>query len=347
MDGSATPQAPTDPQADAVVVAAAEPIQDASQAPVREPTAEWPRIADYWPDKPGNQGEPADPGEPRVIAPPPPARRRRLRLAVAAVSAVIFLGVSAVVLTRLVNDPDPAPPAAAPAGQDQTGVAVPLPEPSPPVSIAPSPSGTPSPEASAAPTGGSLPFQSGTFDLVSDVSELNVTMGRPTDGVVDIRTGKGSGIDAKATVDGSTVRLKAEKNGKDGPARVDVVLDVRIAWKVRMSGGVSKAKFGLAGGNVRSVDLSGGAAIIDLALPRQLADIPIRMSGGVRTWRIRTEQKVPVRVKVRRGAGEVVLYGDREKGINRGETVRTGGHGDGRLEIEAVAGMGSLTVSSW
>jgi hypothetical protein len=165
--------------------------------------------------------------------------------------------------------------------------------------------------------------------------------------VVDVRTAKGSGITAEATVDGSTVRLTAEPNGRTGPARVDVLLDTRIAWNLKMSGGVSKAKFGLAGGTVRGVDLSGGAATIDLALPRRLDGVPIRMSGGVRTWRIRTEKEVPVRVKVRRGAGEVVLYGDREKGVDRGETVRKGGDGDGRLEIEAVAGMGSLTVTSW
>ncbi|MET0418254.1 MAG: hypothetical protein ABW022_19755, partial [Actinoplanes sp.] len=73
----------------------------------------------------------------------------------------------------------------------------------------------------------------------------------------------------------------------------------------------------------------------------------IRMSGGVRTWRIRTEKELPVRVRVQRGAGEVVLYGEREKSVDRGETVRKGGRGAGQLEIEAVAGMGSLTVTSW
>jgi hypothetical protein len=147
-------------------------------------------------------------------------------------------------------------------------------------------------------------------------------------------------------VTGGTVKLSTKPNGRKGVARVDVVLDDRIAWNLRTSEGVTRAKFDLVDGTVRGISLGGGATTIDLTLPKQAADIPIRMSGGVNTWRIRTAEQVPVRVRIRRGAGEVVLYGERDKGVQRGEVLSSDGGGEGRLEIDAVAGLGSLTVST-
>jgi hypothetical protein len=301
----------------------------------------------YAGDDPAVHGTAAGrPGPTRLISPPPPPRRSGLRLAVAGVSAGIFLGISVLVLTRLVSSPDEPPVVqvqeTAPPIQEPTGAVNP-PPPSPPVSIVPSPDGSAPPASAdqAAP-----PFTEGTFELVSDVVELNLAIGRPASGVAQASTPDGSGITARAEVKGSTIKLSTKPNGRKGPSRVDVLLDERVAWTVRTSEGVTRATFDLADGTVRGISLGGGATTIDMTLPRQDAEIPIRMSGGVNTWRIRTEEEVPVRVRVRRGAGEVVLYGDKDKGVHRGETLQSDGDGEGRLEIDAVAGLGTLTVST-
>jgi len=198
-------------------------------------------------DPPPYAGTPDEPGPTRLISPPPPPRRSGLRLAVAGVSAGVFLGVSVLVLTRLVSGPDEPPSVqvqeAAPPVQEAPEVVPPAPN--PPVSIEPSPGGSARPTATgqAAP-----PFTEGTFDLVSDVVELNLAYGRPAGGVVQARTPAGSGITARAEVEGSTVKLSAKPNGRKGPARIDVLLDERVAWTLRTSEGATRLKFDLVGG---------------------------------------------------------------------------------------------------
>nr|WP_221375348.1 hypothetical protein [Actinoplanes polyasparticus] len=195
------------------------------------------------------------------------------------------------------------------------------------------------------PVAGAAPaFTAGTFDLVSNVTELNLTLGRPAGGPIRASTPPGSGITPATSVDGTEVRLTARPTGAPGPGRLDVLLDERITWTIRMNGGVHAATFVLTGGMVRAVDLTGGADTVYLALPDAARALPIRMSGGVREWSIQTEGEVPVRVQARSGAGVVSLYGRRESGIARNTTL-TAGDGSG-LEVTAAAGFGSLAVSS-
>ncbi|MCO8274111.1 hypothetical protein M1L60_26270 [Actinoplanes sp. TRM 88003] len=187
-------------------------------------------------------------------------------------------------------------------------------------------------------------FQAGTFDLASNVTELNLELGRPADGPIGVTTPPGSGLNPATSVDGTDVKVTARPTGESGPGRLDVLLDDRITWTIRMNGGVRAAKFVLTGGTVRAVDLTGGADSVYLALPTSSGSLPIRMSGGVREWNIQTEGEVPVRVRADSGAGEVSLYGKRESGIAQNTTL-TAGDGSG-LEVTAAAGFGSLAVSS-
>ncbi|MFG1992932.1 hypothetical protein ACGFJ7_23420 [Actinoplanes sp. NPDC048988] len=174
----------------------------------------------------------------------------------------------------------------------------------------------------------------------------NGNNGRPDGSGPD---GNGSGPDgsgpdgsgAAVAVNGTEVRVTT---GGPEVGRVDVVLDQRIDWTIRMSGGVRAATFALAGGSVSGVDLAGGADTVRLTLPGRDRALPVRMSGGVRDWSITTDGEVPVRVLARSGAGEVTLYGQRQSGIAR-DTTLTAGNGTG-LDVTAAAGFGSLTVTA-
>ena len=300
-------------------------------------------------------GSPAYPVS--VPHPAPGPSRHRLRVLVALVGAAVFLGVSVLVLTRVVTRPEPvAGGGTVPAPAGDGGIVVS--SPSPPVSIAPAPAPAPtspatsSPAASAAPAGppaGSRPrpaFAAATFVLTSDITELNVAVGRPPrNGIARVFSPDDSGVLPRANLDGTTIRLSAERTGERGSARVDVLLDERIAWTIEITGGVRRGVFAMAGGQVRGFDLTGGADRLVMTLPRQARAIPIRMAGGVHTWRIRTAGRFPVEVRLRRGAGEVELNGDRDRGVGRGETLRArGADASGGLEVDAVAGVGSLTV---
>ena len=322
MDGPALPP-PREP---------AEPYDTQTYAGPAAPPVTFPRISDYWPDAPAA----------------PPAERPRPRRLRPAVAVVVLLGVtvSVVFLVRLSgrDDPAPAPTAAAPS---EAGVVV-GPTPNPPVSIAPpQPSTAPTTRPASRPPG-SPAFSAGTFVLASDVGEINVALGRPArNGVARVSTPEHGGVTPDADLDGTTLRLTAKPNDRNGDDRVDVVLDERITWTVRMEGGVRQGTFALAGGRVRDLFLDGGAERLELTLPRQQREIAIRMTGGVHRWRIGTEGEFPVEVRLRRGAGEVELNGDRDRDVDRGRTLRSRGRDgvSGGLEIEAVAGIGSLSVA--
>ncbi|MBM2614955.1 hypothetical protein JIG36_05200 [Actinoplanes sp. LDG1-06] len=259
--------------------------------------------------------------------PPAPPRRRRPRLAAVLVAAAVVLGVGMLVIAGTTGNEDGTQATGNRGGKQATGSGDGQRQP-PPAAVPP-----------ARPA-----FEAGTFDLVSSVGELNLTLGRPDRGPIQVSTPPGSGIAPAARVDGTDVRLTTTPTGAPGTGRLDVLLDERITWTIRMNGGVRAATFVLTGGTVREVDLSGGADSVYLALPTPDQALPITMSGGVREWSIRTENEIPVRVRARSGAGEVSLYGKRERGIGS-DTTLTAGDGSG-LEVNAAAGFGSLAVSS-
>ncbi|WP_433360471.1 hypothetical protein ACQPZX_26785 [Actinoplanes sp. CA-142083] len=347
------------------------------------PTGEWPRIADYWPDAPHRMGPQADyyPGdgpaeatapephgnapyanEPyttetqpsRLISPPPPPARKGLRFLLGVLAVTVFLGGSVIVLGRMVlrNDETSVavntPPAAGTTPPATAGTNPPVsvePQAPPTASAEPSSPATTKPATAAA----DPPFSSGTFELGSDVAVLNVSVAAIGADPVRVSAPDGSGIKPELDRDGSTVRLTATvAEGSEGTEPITVRLNSKITWSVRMTGGVRNAKFSLANGWVRRIDLNGGAARIDMSLPTSGETLPIRMTGGVNTWNITTAKEVPVKVLLRDGGGQVTLNGDRTRGIDRDTRLRADGADDvesGGLDIDAVAGLGTLIVA--
>jgi hypothetical protein len=342
---------------------------DASDLPN---TAEWPRISDYWPDAPHRMSPQADyypdsdsrsaaapPAYPdetsagpphRLISPPPPPARKGLRLLLGTLAMLVFLGGSVVVLARLVLRDD---------ATTATGVASPPaataePAPSPPVSVVPSPATTPTTAAASTPaqTGtvappATLPFTSGSFELASDVAVINVTVAAIGTDPVRVSTPGGSGLKTRLTRDGSSVQLTTQIVDKNGSGQVDVQLNSKVTWSLRMTGGAREENFALAKAWVRRIDLIGGAARISMALPTPGETLPIRMTGGVNTWKITTPARVPVKALLRDGGGKAILNGDETDGIDRNTTLRAGGgnNDSGGLSIDAVAGLGTLIVA--
>ncbi|MBG0562697.1 hypothetical protein [Actinoplanes aureus] len=344
-----------------------------------------PDISDYWPDAPQRLGPPADhyelPGAdpdrttpawhnlagPDPAGPPAggyrPATGRTTardratvdRATVDRATVEIPVGVrphrsfwrSAVVLATLLGvggtlawaiaRPDPEPPGPPTfAG----GAASPVPSAAvtnPPVAI-----GTPPPSRPAPPP---VVPAAATFEFVDNTTELNVTIGEVAGGWFRVTSPRGSGVVPSTEVDGTTLRVGIEPTGTRGSARVDVLLSEEVDWTVRTRGGFRTAALDLKDGTVDRVDLLGGIGRLDLTLPRQRAALPIVLAGGVERWRITTAGEVPVRAAFRRGAGTVTVYGDRDRGVRRGDEL-TVGAGSGGLDLNAEEGVGTLTVSA-
>ncbi|WP_430788904.1 hypothetical protein [Actinoplanes sp. G11-F43] len=324
-----------------------------------------PDISGFWPDAPHRVGPPADhyelegaeatrtdpawqpkvdsrptvelsTGRPTIelhmLGRPPVKPRRPLGRTVAAVAA----GLVAVGLAAWMAKGSPSTPSAAPDPGAPTFVA-PDPENGPdqgnsPVEIETTP---PAPAAPAA----------ATFELVDGTTDLTVTIGDTGEAWFTATAPDGGAVRPRAEFGDSGVRLFVDKISETGPARVDVKLSPEVAWSVLMRGGVRTGSFDLTGGRIDRIDLLGGAAAIDIALPEQNAVVPVQMSGGVNDWRISTADQIPVRATLRNGAGAVVLYGDRTQGVDRGK-VLTATDGTGGLDVIADEGVGTLTVTA-
>ncbi|MCW2143683.1 hypothetical protein [Actinoplanes cyaneus] len=317
------------------------------------PGIQLPDIADYWPDAPHRQRAPGRPGPvpsgpmphgsgPHGSEPLPmreqPARRWRHRpVVVTGVLALAVIGGS-VVLARPLTDADvrresrPLPVVPAESAQ----VVIPL-EPSPAPSGSPSPVFTTTP-VKASPTTAPAPVQGG-FELVTGVTDL-VVRTADLDGDEFRVSGPGAG-----TFSGGVLRLSAKPDGGTGPVEVRLS-DARV-WQLRIGAGTRSVTLDLGGGTVSRIDLDGGAERIDITLGRLTRTVPIRMAGGVSTWRIRTATKIPARVQVGNGAGDVVLYGKHSGGTGAGTTLRSGDLDDAPgLDVTAAGGLGTLEITA-
>jgi hypothetical protein len=331
----------------------------------------WPNISDYWPDAPDRPeaapawtehlergSGPANTGV-RVIGDAPDSpRRRRLRTSLGALVAVLTVAACGVIVAQLSDRSTtpadlaagtPQPPATAP------GAVLPsVPEavlPSAPADAGTEPSRTPEPArtpskkpaAPAAPA--EPPLEDAAFEMVDGVTELSVRTTELAE-TFEVSTPRDSGLKVRPVFSGGVLRVHATPIGEGGTGRVEVLLSDDVTWRLRMTGGVARASFDLASHSVRRIDLTGGAAQIDIELGRQDATVPIRMSGGVSAWNIRTSARLPVRVVAGSGGSRVDLYGQITEGLAAGTTVRSGDLDDGRgLDLDAEGGFSALTVA--
>ena len=184
------------------------------------------------------------------------------------------------------------------------------------------------------------------FELVSDATAVNLRAAALGADLYRIATPKDSGVLPRVAANGTGIRLSLTQPDKGEDTTVDIVLNSRIRWNLVMTGGVRTSVLDLAATTVGRVDLVGGATRIDLTLPRPNGTTPVRMTGGANQFQIRTVGAVPARLRIRKGAGKVVFDGRTDNGVDRGAVFTSAefADSDDRIDVDAVAGVGTLTV---
>lgn len=338
--------------------------------PAATPPPTLPSISDYWPDAPQRIGPPADhyTDEPteaavdallrsgerarRPVVPPilPPPRRRPRHTAVLgfALAAVLVVGAGAVGL-KLTMQRDRGPDTAAPAPTAPRSKA---PAEAAPAEVAPAeaapsaeaPSTAPkAPNVISAPAGDRA---KAGFELVSNTVEIDLRATDLGDDLYRITTPANGSVLPRVRSTEAGLKLFLDTTGKRGTAAVTVLLNADVRWSMLITGGVKTGVFDLGAAKVDEVDFAGGATRIDLTLPRPDGTLPIRLSGGVNRFEVYTDQGVPVRVRTRRGAGQVKLDGLTDDGVARGASFLSPDWADSenRIDLDAVAGVGTLRV---
>jgi hypothetical protein len=184
------------------------------------------------------------------------------------------------------------------------------------------------------------------FELVNGTTMVTMRLDALDDELYRISTPAGASVLPKVIADDKQLRLFLVRSGVQGVGAVTIALNVKVRWHLRMIGGTEQSVIDLSGGRVDAVELAGGATRIDLTLPRPDGTLPVRMTGGVNQFVVHTANSVPVRVRVGSGAGRVVLDGRQRNGIAPGASFTTAQWSDGgdRIDLDAVAGMATLTV---
>ncbi|MFD1365728.1 hypothetical protein [Actinoplanes sichuanensis] len=311
-----------------------------------------PRISDYWPDAPHRlraQWEgflPLPPNAVSSVAVEPEDERpattldRRWPIMITGVLALSVVAGTMLLARPLaeseIRQQRAALPPSAVAIEPQI-TAAPMP---PPLLLSPTPAQSPSPTPTGAPD-----VRSARLEFVTGVTDLSVRIADLGDLPFDVGSSDGSEVDANTTFSDGVLRIEINSAGSNGS--VEVRLSNRIVWGLQLSAGVKSARFDTTAGSVSRIDLDGGAESFNLVLGRLTGIVPIRMTGGVSNWRIWTDGRVPARVTVGDGAGNVVLYGDENGGTAPGAVVRSGDLDGGTgLDVDAAAGVGYLEISS-
>jgi hypothetical protein len=155
-----------------------------------------------------------------------------------------------------------------------------------------------------------------------------------------------SGQLPRAGVSGDRVQISLAGEDRGGPAAVDIELNSRVRWRVRLVAGASEETVDLSSGLVAGIEIVGGVSRIELTLPRPDGSVAVRLSGGANQFAIHLPGGVPVRVRLDSGAANVTVDGATRTGLAAG-TVVGSPEWDGardRYDIEAAAGVSMLTV---
>ena len=156
-------------------------------------------------------------------------------------------------------------------------------------------------------------------------------------------TPDGTGVAPVLETDGDTVRVHLVQTGEPGPSAVTVLLDRRVRWQVRMSGGATSELLDLRSARLSGVDLAAGAARIELVLPVPDRAVPITMAGGATEFTLHVPRGVAAAVRIGGGAASTEVDGVRRTGLAAGTVLATA-TATNRYDVDATAGVSTLML---
>jgi hypothetical protein len=204
------------------------------------------------------------------------------------------------------------------------------------------------PSTSRTATGPVDGVRTATFQVMDGATSVRLKAGSLGDDLYRVSVPGDAGIRPEVDRDGGDVRLRLLPDSDGGSGIVDIVVNEKVGWALRTLGGAREIRIDMTGGNPSEISLAGGASLIDVALPRPSAAVPVIMAGGVDQFRVRLPSGTPVRVTAASGAGTVTVNGQIHQGVAGGQSFTANGWRDGSpgVDVRAQAGAGVVQVSA-
>ncbi|WP_089158105.1 hypothetical protein [Micromonospora sp. NBS 11-29] len=186
------------------------------------------------------------------------------------------------------------------------------------------------------------------FELVDGLTSFTLRAADLGDDLYRIGAPADAGVTPRPELAGQRLRLRVEENGRPGPSAVEVVLNSRVTWRLRLVGGVREQRLDLGAARLAGIELIGGASRTALRLPPLDGALTVRMTGGVSELTVAVPGGPPARVRVAAGAGSLAVYDERRAGIAAGELVSSPGwdRAADRLYLDLVAGANTVSVTA-
>ena len=195
-------------------------------------------------------------------------------------------------------------------------------------------------------SGGDASVGQAELDVVSGASIVAVSSGDLDGDLYRISTPNGAGVAPVATMDGNVIAVSLAATGQQGVSAVDVTLNSRVSWRIRLDGGATEETVNMTRGRLAGLAFGAGSAHIEAELPAPDGTIPVTMSGGADSFRLHLPGGVPARVRFAGGAGSATVDGISKSGIAGGTVLSTPGWpaARNRYDIDNTAGVSQLTL---
>lgn len=185
-----------------------------------------------------------------------------------------------------------------------------------------------------------------SFELLDGATSVRVRAASLGDDLYRVSVPSDSGARPRVDRDGGDLGLRLASVG-DGTS-VNVLLNPSVTWRLRISGGVRELRVDMSGATTESVDIAGGASLIDVTLARPSRPVTVAMTGGADQFRVRLPSGTPARVTAASGAGSVTIAGQPHQGVAGGQSFTANGWQDGAagVDVQARAGAGVVIVDA-
>jgi hypothetical protein len=186
-----------------------------------------------------------------------------------------------------------------------------------------------------------------TLDVLSGANSVTIHAGDLGDHLYRVETPASAGTVPSVVDSSDRVQLYLRSAGGGGPAALDVRLNPRVRWHLRLTAGATSDSIDGTGLNLAEVTFVGGVTSVDLTLPKPAGTVPVQLGGGASRFSVRVPQGVPVRVRAGGGAGTLSLDTQTRSGVTAGTVLASDGWdaAKDRYDIDATTGVATLTVA--
>lgn len=125
-----------------------------------------------------------------------------------------------------------------------------------------------------------------------------------------------------------------------------VTLTEKAPWRLEVVGGTGLGKYDLRRVQLDSMRHDGGIGKLDLDLGQPRGTVPVAIHGGLGKANIERPRGVPVRIRIKGGAGRIKLDDQSWAGLGGGTDWSSPGYEEAtdRFEITVNGGCGNLTL---